>query len=188
MFQEGETTKGIMGSRAIAEALEKRWSLPSLRLEAKESAKVEQLAEKLLLASRPLWAHLLPKILTESNGEYYSTTRAKRFGMSLDLYYTEHVSQHLWNHLDAMCLDIGESLAQTPGPYLLGQQRKASPFPSSWMLLTLVCQATYADFTVVALIKFFCCVDKAMADHFFLVEPRLRKLYEACYQWFKRDD
>ncbi|KAJ4007437.1 hypothetical protein NW766_010122 [Fusarium irregulare] len=159
-----------MGSRAIAEALEKHSNLQPLRLEAKESAKVEQLAEKLLIASRPLWAHLLPKILTESNGEYYSTTRAKRFGMSLDLYYTEHVSQHLWNHLDAMCLDIGQSLAQSPGPYLLGQQ------------------PTYADFTVVALIKFFCCVNKAMADHFFLVEPRLRKLYEACYQWFKRDD
>lgn len=114
-----------MGSRAIAEALEKRSSLPSLRLEVNESAKVEQLAEKLLIASRPLWAHLLPNILTESSGEYYSATRAKRFGMSLDLYYTEHVSQHLWNHLEAMCLDIGESLAQTSGPYLLGQHRKS---------------------------------------------------------------
>ena len=116
-----------MGSRAIAEALEKRSSLPPLRLGSKESAKVEQLAEKFLIASRPLWAHLLPTILTESNREYYSTTRAKRFGMSLDLYYSEHVSQHLWNHLDVMCLDIGESLAQTPGPYLLGQHRKADP-------------------------------------------------------------
>ena len=177
-----------MGSRAIAEALEKHFNLQPLRLEAKESAKVEQLAEKLLIASRPLWAHLLPKILTESNGEYYWTTRAKRFGMSLDLYYTEHVSQHLWNHLDAMCLDIGQSLAQTPGPYLLGQQRKVSPFPSSWMLLTLLCQATYADFTVVALIKFFRCVDIAMADHFCSVEPQLGNLYDACYQWLEQDD
>ncbi|KAH7174015.1 uncharacterized protein B0J16DRAFT_325495 [Fusarium flagelliforme] len=128
LFREGETTRGIMGSRVIAEALEARSSLPPLRLEAKESAKVEQLAEKLLIASRPLWAHLLPKVLTESSGEYYSATRAKRFGMSLDLYYTEHVSQHLWNHLDAMCLDIGESLAQTPGPYLLGQHLVFSNF------------------------------------------------------------
>ena len=129
LFQEGETIKGIMGSRAITEALEKRSGHPPLCLEAKESAKVEQLAEKLLIASRSLWAHLLPKILTESNGEYYSTTRAKRFGMSLELYYTEHVSQHLWNHLDAMCLDIGESLAQNPGPYLLGQHRMSGPCP-----------------------------------------------------------
>lgn len=118
-----------MGSRAIAEALEKRCSLPPLQLEAKGSAKVEQLAEKLLVASRPLWAHLLPKrILTEASREYYSDTRAKRIGMSLDLYYTEHVSQHLWNHLDAICLDIGESLAQTPGPYLLGNYRKQAQF------------------------------------------------------------
>jgi len=56
------------------------------------------------------------------------------------------------------------------------------------MLLTLVCQATYADFTVVALIKFFRHVDKALADHSCSVEPQLHELYEACYRWLERDD
>jgi hypothetical protein len=55
------------------------------------------------------------------------------------------------------------------------------------MLLTLVCEATYAGFTVVPLFKFFCCVDKTMADHFYSVEPQLRKLYDVCHQWLERD-
>lgn len=56
------------------------------------------------------------------------------------------------------------------------------------MLLTLACEATYADFTVVALFEFFRCVDKTMAEHFYSVEPQLYELYGACNQWLERDN
>lgn len=124
-MQEGETTRGIMGSRSIAEELEKHFSTPSLQFDSEESARVEELAEKLLISSRPLWAHLLPKkVLVPSDRQYYADTRAKRFGMSLDSYYSEHVSQQLWYQLDAMCHEIGEVLAETPGPFLMNYHRK----------------------------------------------------------------
>ncbi|KLO95185.1 putative glutathione S-transferase [Fusarium fujikuroi] len=120
LLQEGETTRGIMGSRSIAEELEKYFSSPSLQFDSEESAMVEELAEKLLISSRPLWAHLLPKnVLVPSDRQYYADTRSKRFGMSLDLYYSEHVSQQLWYQLDAICHEIGGALAETPGPFLM---------------------------------------------------------------------
>ncbi|KAL7767008.1 hypothetical protein ACKLNR_004924 [Fusarium oxysporum f. sp. zingiberi] len=143
LLQEGETTRGIMGSRSIAEELEKHFSTPSLQFDSEESARVEELAEKLLISSRPLWAHLLPKkVLVPSDRQYYADTRAKRFGMSLDSYYR---------------------------PFLMNYH------PS------------YADFTVVALLRFFSCVDQTMSDHFYSAEPQLLKLYEACHQWLERD-
>lgn len=86
---------------------------------------VEELVEKLLISSRPLWAHLLPKnVLVPSDRQYYADTRSKRFGMSLDLYYSEHVSQQLWYQLDAICHEIGGALAETPGPFLMNYHRK----------------------------------------------------------------
>jgi hypothetical protein len=53
---------------------------------------------------------------------------------------------------------------------------------------SLTCKASYADFTVVALLRFFSCVDETMSDHFYSAEPQLLKLYEACQQWLERDD
>ncbi|KAF4333125.1 glutathione S-transferase [Fusarium beomiforme] len=159
-----------MGSRSIAKALENRFSAPSLQLETEEFARVEELAEKLLISSRPLWAHLLAKkVLAPPDQQYYTDTRAKRYGMSLDSYYTEHVSQQLWYQLDTMCREIGDALAETPGPFLMNYH------PS------------YADFTVVALLRFFSCVDETMLDHFYSVEPQLLKLYDACHEWLERD-
>jgi hypothetical protein len=114
-----------MGSKSIAEELEKNFNSPSLQFDSEESARVEELAEKLLISSRPLWAHLLPKkLLVPSDRQYYADTRAKRFGMSLDLYYSEHVSQQLWYQLDAICHEIAEALAETPGPFLMNYHRK----------------------------------------------------------------
>jgi hypothetical protein len=54
-------------------------------------------------------------------------------------------------------------------------------------MLALTFKASYADFTVVALLRFFSCVDQTMSDHFYSVEPQLLKLYEACDQWLQRD-
>jgi len=45
--------------------------------------------------------------------------------MSLELYYSEHVSQQLWYQLDAMCHEIGQALAETPGPFLMNCHRKS---------------------------------------------------------------
>jgi hypothetical protein len=117
--------KGIVGSKSIAEVLEKNFSTPSLQFNSEDSARVEELTEKLLISSRPLWAHLLPKkVLAPSDRQYYADTRAKIFGMSLDSYYSEHVSQQLWYQLDAMCHEIGDALAETPGPFLMNYHRK----------------------------------------------------------------
>ncbi|KAF4953663.1 hypothetical protein FSARC_12348 [Fusarium sarcochroum] len=170
LLLEGEGTKGVMGSRAIARALEDRFSMPSLHLGTKGTLRIEELAEKLLIASRPLWAYLLPeRILTQSSAQYYTDTRTKRFGMNLELYCATHVSQQLWNELDDICGDIGDSLAKSSGPFLRGHA------PS------------YGDFSIVAVLRFFNSADPAMFDHFCTVEPQLRKLYKACDQWLERD-
>ena len=49
-------------------------------------------------------------------------------------------------------------------------------------------QASYADFVIVGLLRFFKVIDEDIYKKVILVDPSLGRLYDASEPWLKRDD
>jgi len=163
----------VMDSRHIATALEERFPSPSLHLDSPILAKVEALVPKITPAAMaPIIIPRVPRdILNEKSKYYFETTRAERFGMSLDeLEKSEKGGENAWENAKPGFKELAELLCETEGPFFMGET------------------VSYADFVVVGAFQFMKRAGEDIFDRVMKIDPSFPALYEACAAWLKRDD
>lgn len=165
----------VMDSSAIAAELEARYPTPSLRLnrelEGKASAAMGQVFTGLV-------RYLLTKvddIVAPEDLDWFKEDRARRFGMTIEEAF--ETEKELGPCLEAArpgmetCAEVLRANKVDQGPFILG---------------SLPC---YADFMMVASMQMLARLGGTMFEEFLGAAPdEMRKLYEACADWTRRQD
>lgn len=111
-------------SRRIAARIEELQPFPLLHLESPILPNVEALMPKLMLPLRCVIMPRIPRIiLNERSAEYFSETRAKRFGMPLDeLEKSENGGEKAWENVKPVLEEVASLLNETEGPFFMGKE------------------------------------------------------------------
>ena len=120
-----------MDSWPIALELEKRYPSPPLHLDDPVIVRVRDLISKL---REPLQPHFIPKVpslLAQRSADYFSETRAKRFGAPLPQVEQEHATEECWEAAKAPAREAGDLLRAHGGPFFLGETGKWSAILTS---------------------------------------------------------
>jgi glutathione S-transferase len=116
----------IVDSRNIADAIEKEFPAPSLRLDAEVLPQVEALIPQILGALRPEWMPKIPRnVLGPGSVEYWHSTRSKARGMPLDQYEKEEGGEKCYIAAEAPVKKAAALLKQTEGPFFLADGGKS---------------------------------------------------------------
>jgi glutathione S-transferase len=161
-----------MDSRKIADALESRYPSPPLHLDFPKLANVQATVIKANVAAAPLWCPRIPRtILNERSVSYFSETRAKRFGMTLDeLEKSDQGGEAAWEAALPHLQELAQMLKENGGPYFMGAT------------------VSYADFIVTAFLQFWKRVAPDLFDRLVKVDEAFPNLYASCEEWLERDD
>jgi glutathione S-transferase len=161
-----------MDSRKIADALESRYPSPLLHLDFPKLANVQATVIKANVATAPLWCARIPRnILNERSVSYFSETRVKWFGMTLDeLEKSDKGGEGAWEAALPHLQELAQMLKEKGGPYFMGKI------------------VSYADFIVAAFFQFWKQVAPDLFERLVKVDEAFPNLYESCEEWLKRDD
>ena len=166
-----------MNSANIAIELEKLHPSPSLHLDANLHTQCIEAVEN--LAGVIWWdcLALLPKnVLLPRSAEYFSRTRAERFGGPLDEVAVAMGGAEAWKKAAAPG-GAAEKLVRV----LRESKRDEGPF-------VLGSEVSYGDFTIVSVFE---CVERTSKEDYgklMALDPSFGKLHEACRVWLERDD
>lgn len=154
--------------------LEEKYPNPPLHLDSPVLAQIEALMPKVLMPTmNPVLMPRVPRnILNPPSAAYFLRTRAERFGMPLDEFEkSEKGGDMAWASAEPGFQKLAELLTKNPdGPFFLGAT------------------VSYADFIVVAYFHFFKVLGDDIFDRLMAVDPSFPALYDACAQWFKRNN
>ncbi|KAL9062898.1 MAG: hypothetical protein Q9157_008557 [Trypethelium eluteriae] len=160
-----------MDSKAIAVEIEKRYPTPALPI---NTPALEKLREIFMGATQPLVPELVARVprvlLNPASTEYFETTRAERFGMSLEEYEREKGGRKAWDAAHPKLKEIAAMLKEKGGPFLDGQQ------------------VSFADFALVGFLRFVQILNQPLYTHFMETYPEFGTLYDSSKQWLERDD
>lgn len=119
----------VMDSRKIADRLEKDHPLPSFKLDDPAFSEVLQYLPKISEALRGIWMPKVPaKLLNDRSAEYFTRTRAERFGKSLTEIAQEQGGEEAWMEALPPIKELGQVLARHEGPFVLGEDGKLGTF------------------------------------------------------------
>lgn len=163
-----------MDSRKIASTLETLHPAPSLHLDSPYLTRVEQTLAKIERSLLLLCYTRIPvNVLNDASVEYWYSTRRERLGMTVQEYEDKHGGEAAYAGAEPHLKELTEMLKETEGPFFMGKE------------------VSYADFTWVALLKFFKRVDEVIFGE---VLKRTGDqdvhtgLLDACAEWVERDD
>ena len=163
-----------MDSLRIAEALEKLQPEPSLHL---DNGYIDRVQPVILDMQKSLGAIAMPrvpvKVLRPASQEYFSTTRAKRFGMPLpDLAKSDKAGENAWKAAEPHMAKLKAILHEhEDGPYVMGET------------------VSFADFIIAGWWRFAQILDENdLFDRGLKYDESFGKHYEACKQWLEKDD
>lgn len=112
-----------MDSYPIAQALEKAYPTPSLDLEWDKFQEVADLTTQLMDSVGPWWkAKVARNLLLPRSAEYFSRTRAERYGMQLDVYEEKLGTEERWVEAKPIAKKLGDLLRENDGPYYQGSE------------------------------------------------------------------
>ena len=105
------------------------------------------------------------------SAEYFSETRAKRFGMPLDeLEKSEKGGEAAWTNLHEPLEEIAKLLREENGPFFLTSG------------------VSYADFVIAGFWRFLERADKKVLDRALSQDVAFEEHYKACLPWLERED
>ncbi|KAK5108667.1 hypothetical protein LTR62_008072 [Meristemomyces frigidus] len=162
----------IMDSLKIATALEKLQPEPSLHLNNGYIDRVQTIVLDIMKGLGPNIYPLIPKhVLPQSSAEYFSETRAKRFGMPLpELAKSDKAGETAWSSARPAIERLGEVLGERKeGPYLMGTT------------------VSFADFVVAGFFRFVEVLDQELFGRLVGMDKGFGMHYEACKEWLERD-
>ncbi|KAL8900045.1 MAG: hypothetical protein Q9207_005883 [Kuettlingeria erythrocarpa] len=151
----------IMGSEAIAAALEKAYPDPPLHLDAPELAKAEEQRGQTMRALVAVLGRIFTAtLLNERSKEYIEAT--------VDLSGLPD-GDEAWDGARPVLEAIGALLREKGGPFVLGET------------------VSYADFILVSLIHCFRRAGEDLYEKWVEISPECGTLYDASKQWLDRD-
>lgn len=164
--------KALQDSRVIAEELERLHPEPSLHLDAPVLPKVESLVPKIRSPLDPILMPRIPRnILNPDSAEYFSRTRAVRFGMPLpEFEKCEKSGETAWKGAEGPLKEMAALLKETDGPFFMGQQ------------------VSYADFVFVSLLLMFKRLGEDIFERVMAADPAFQDFYKALEPYLKRDN
>lgn len=165
----------VMGSEAIAKAINERYPEPAIELNPPVKDRLIQSIVKIAGAIRPVYLYLVPqRILNEASHEYWYRTRQMWVGMSLDQYWKEKGGEVAWKAAEPHIRDVTAMLKEKPdGPFFEGKT------------------VTYADFYWASFLIFAQRIGQDVFDEF-MKRSGDEKIHldhlKACEPWTKRND
>ena len=111
-----------MDSRKIADVLEKEYPSPPLHLDSPILKKVEELVPGCIMSLGPVFMPRIPQfVLNPPSAEYFSRTRAERFGMDLTQLEKEKGGERAWKVAESKWKELGILLKAEGGPFFMGK-------------------------------------------------------------------
>ncbi|KAM0323885.1 hypothetical protein ACHAQA_008466 [Verticillium albo-atrum] len=161
----------VMNSRAIIDALEKRYPQPSLRVDDSATDTAYGLVrETMLVLQGALIPNVASECLNDASRPYFEETRREMFGMSLDEVRRLKGGEEVWEQARPVFAKVAARLRESEGPFFLGET------------------ASYADFIYVGMLHF---IRRTAGEGKFQralgYEVEVQRLYEACAKWLERD-
>ena len=164
-----------MDSLKIAQALEELSPTPSLHLNSDLLAPTQQVVEDMKKVLGPVYIPLIPEVLLNpASAEYFSTTRAQRWGMPLpELAKSNKAGENAWSGARPVMEEMKKILDKDQrGPYVMGDTPSFADFVLAgfWRFVEMFDRD---DEIFKRIMKF----DESFPNH-----------YDACKEWLKRDD
>lgn len=161
-----------MDSWPIAHELEKRYPTPSLHLDDPVTTKIR---DQIRLIVGPIFIQILPTVptlLLERSQEYFYRTREAAFGKPLSEVHKEAMAtaEEGWKKVQEPLKETAELLKKHKGPFFLGES------------------VSYADFIFVAMLHFIRRLSGEAFQRILSSDPAFSTVYEACGQWFTKED
>ena len=123
--------KYVMDSPKIADALEKEYPSPSLRLDSAILKKVDELVPQCIMTLTPIFMPRVPRaMLSPASVEYFSRTMAEHFGMDLSQLEKEKGGDSGWKGAEPKWKELGSLLKAEGGPFFMGKIGKHYRKPS----------------------------------------------------------
>ena len=123
--------------------------------------------------TRPLqiWLPKVPEnLLLERSAEYFHRTRSEQIGMPLKEYAEKMGGEQCWTKAFKAIDDLAAFISETEGPFVDGKE------------------VSYADFVIVSSFYFLRRIDEKYFERLMANAKPLVQQFEACAQWFERDD
>jgi glutathione S-transferase len=159
-----------MDSWAIAHTIERLHPIPSLCLDDPVNVKVRDLVASVSDSLRPFVIPKVPVILNPRSANYFVETREGRFGKPLSRVLTEDATETCWEEARVLAIEVAKLLrVHASGPFFLGEK------------------VSYADFILVAYLKFLERVDSEVYERFMRLDEGFKHIYEACRRWLEVD-
>ena len=165
----------VMGSRAVAEAINERYPEPAIELKPPVNDKLIQSMSKIMDIIAPIYFTLIPRnILNKASHEHWYRTRNVYAGMPLDQFWNEKGGETAWKAAEPHIRDITAMLKEKPeGPFFEGKT------------------VTYADFYWTGFLIFLQRMGEEVFDEL-LKRSGDEKVHlehlKACEPWTKRND
>jgi len=172
-LDDGTKTTYMMDSSKIIAALETFSPTPSLHLESDILHQVEEQIPNVRGALAAYWMPNIPRdILGPRSAEYFYRTRAERIGKSLQEMEKRGLEKpdKGWEDARPAIEKMAELLKKNGGPFFMGST------------------VSYSDFVLVSMMYMYKKVDQSLFDRFVSYDPVFTKLFDACAQWYERND
>lgn len=179
-----------MKSENIIGGIEKRYPSPPLHIDSPLYPEVLDTVQACFKAAPDILPRVCYNILNPPSQEYFERTRSARFGVSsLRDLMNEEVSERAWKEAEPGFQRAVELLKRNPeGPYFMGNTREAATVVLAGVGTTNCHIASYADIVFASFGYFLKRADQSVFEKAIAKEPVLKTHYDACAQWFERDD
>jgi hypothetical protein len=177
-------------SENIIGGIEKRYPSPSLHIDSPLYPEVVDTVQACFKARPDILPRVCYNLLNPPSQEYFERTRSAQLGVSsLRDMMNDEVSEKAWKDAEPGFQKAIELLKNHPeGPYFMGNTRESDTIVLAAVVRADSPAASYADIVFASFVHFLKRADHSLFEEATARDPVLKAHYDACAQWFERDD